>query len=577
MADLDFLYEIDAKLDGLLKMNQEVGKSIGALHKLDEATEHAGHASEHASRGHDKHAHSLINLGHQFEYAKNGLNEFAEAIGLVLAFEAVEKIVDKVKELGAEILGAAGKAERAEKSFKLLLGVQGGDELLEYLEDITKHTEFTNERLQGTAASLLRVGFAGEGLHRALAAALDIAALPGGNLEEALASLERLKRTGRVDNRTLGGIGFGENDFLKQLSARTGKPSDILKRDMEKGKLDVEEALESLYDLIHKRTGRALGAAGVEMSETLGARITHLRDAPEELYKTLSKTEAFDRLSGVIGKLGDMLNPSGEVGGKLAKSLEVLFTRAADLIEHIDFKAWGDRLIDFLDKLPQRLEDVEEVLSVFASVAKFLGGIVVDLGDELGRLAAVLFLAGEKVVEWVTGAYDTVVGVAERFFEAAAGIGKALWQGLKEGIAGGITAVLDTVSGLGDAVVGKLKGVLGIHSPSAVFAEMGEMSGEGYIRGLDRSADEIDAAVARSMSMADAVPAGAYPRPAGASGGFGPIQVTVHVETNVNATGHGGEGNAEQLGQQVAAHVESILPGALQSAFERMQLQAGSA
>jgi tape measure protein len=572
LEHLEFLLDLDAKVDGVVNMLDVLNKSVAALHKVEteanktEATLHKmDHASEHATRTHERHGASLWQLGHHFEYVKNGIHEFAEALGLVLAFEVLEKLVDKVKELGEEIIHAAAKAERAEKSFSLLLGVEGAEELLGYLEKITNHTEFANEKLRETAASLLRVGFAGEDLHRAMAAALDIAALPGGNIESALFALEQAKRTGKVENRTLRGLGFGEKDFLSQLSSRTGKPSDVLKKEMEKGKLDVTQSLETLYDLIHRRTGKALGAAGVAMSETLGARITHLKDVPEEIFKTLSKSEAFGRFSAKVGAIVEMLNPKGEIGGKLAKSLETLATRAVDVFEHIDFKKVGDYLVDFLEKLPARLETASEVLSVFASVFKTVAWFVDGVGTSIGELVAKIYLASTAVIDWVTGLYDTVVNAASRLFEAGANLGKAIWQGLKDGVMGGITYVTDAVGNMGDAIVGKLKGILGIHSPSTVFAGLGEMSGEGYLKGLDASMGQ----------MSDSVPTGAFARPA-SGGGFGPIQVTVNVTTNVGGgSAAGGEAAGEQIGHQVAAAVESLLPGALQSAFQRMQQEAG--
>src|SRR3954468_4678734 len=136
---LEFLFNIDAKLDGLMKLLEQTEKSTEALHKLDHATDQATHATEHADKAshhaagtHGKHGHALWQLGHQYEYVKNGIHEFAEAIGLIAAYEVIEKMVDKVVELGEEILRAAAKAERSQKSFELLLGTEGAQEFLDY-------------------------------------------------------------------------------------------------------------------------------------------------------------------------------------------------------------------------------------------------------------------------------------------------------------------------------------------------------------------------------------------------------------------------------------------------------------
>lgn len=52
-------------------------------------------------------------------------------------------------------------------------------------------------------------------------------------------------------------------------------------------------------------------------------------------------------------------------------------------------------------------------------------------------------------------------------------VGKNIVLGLWDGIASMITWVKDKISGFVGDIVGGIKGLLGIRSPSAVFAEMG--------------------------------------------------------------------------------------------------------
>lgn len=565
---LEFLLDLDAKVDGAVKLLGVLDRSIASLHKVGAETTKVeaalgklDKASAHGAETHKKHAGAAINLGHAFEGAKEKVHGLLEAMGLMLVFEGVHLLAEKVVELGSEILAAAGKAERAEKSFKLLLGADAGSELLEYVEGIAKHTEFTADELKSVTQSLLKAGFAAKDIPRALGAGLDIAAF-GGNAEQGLAgaleALEKLKRTGNIDDRKLGELGLGKADFLAELSKRTGVGVKTLTKQLDAGKVDVNESLEALYSLIAGRTGKDLGAAGVDMSTGLQARIKHLEDVPDEMFQALSKTEAFDHLSKKLGGLLEMLE--GPVGEKLAGSLEKLFTAAVNLVEQVDFAKWGDRVSDFLDKLPGRLETAGEVLEAFGKVFAFVSWAVQGIGTDLGELAAKLYLFPGQVLD------------------AAKAIGKAIWEGVRDGIMAGLTAVTDAVDSLGGAIVGKLKGVLGIHSPSVVFEGMGRMSGEGYVQGLDSSADRIDAAINRSLSMPDSVPAGAFARPVGGGAAPGPIQVTVNITTHVGPGGNdpGGAGSAEQIGAEVAKQVEAILPTALQSAFQRMGQEAGS-
>ncbi|HIW73335.1 MAG TPA: hypothetical protein H9684_03340 [Firmicutes bacterium] len=66
-------------------------------------------------------------------------------------------------------------------------------------------------------------------------------------------------------------------------------------------------------------------------------------------------------------------------------------------------------------------------------------------------------------------------------------IGKDIVNGLWEGITGGIQWLGEKVSGFFGGIVDGVKGVLGIASPSKVFAEIGEFSGEGFEEGFSAS------------------------------------------------------------------------------------------
>lgn len=587
LESLEFLLDLDAKMDGLVKGLDTIDKSVKALHDLDKtaektshavdhvahSTEHAGQASHAATGAHGKHSHAVWELGHQYEGAKEAVTEFAEGLGLVLAYEVVEKLVDKVKELGEEIIHAGTMAERTEKSFKLLLGDEGGEHILEYLEEIHHHTEFSLEKLQALAAGFVRVGIAGQGLRYAVAAAADLAAMPGGNLEEAAYALERIKRTGHIDNRTLGGVGFGEKDFLAQLAERTGKSAVVLKKEMEKGKLDADEALASLYDLIRKRTGKSLGTAAEGMSGLMGASITHLKEVPEELFKQIAKSPAFERLNQMIRELTERLDPKTELGGKFFKSMDQSLTHFVDALAKVDMDKFITDIGRLIEKGPALVDLLVKVAQATVTIAKATAWVYEHTVP--GQLVKGHFDAQDKAANLVDP--EKARASTRRLLgEASPGTGDAfirgkLWgEAIGDGAATGVEAkgpkVEDSTGRMaGDRAEGGFKKKLKIESPSKVFADMGRLSGEGYLEGLDGSL----------AAMPDIQPAGSFAKPAPIGGAGGPIQVTVNVTTNVGG-GHDGAAAGDEIGQQVATAVEAILPGALQSAFQRMQQEAGS-
>jgi tape measure domain-containing protein len=611
LESLEFLLDLDAKIDGMMGGLDAIDKSIKALHTLDktankvvDTTKHVEKASHGAAGAHGKHGHAVWQLGHQYEEAKKSAVAFAEAAGLVLAYEVIEKLVDKVKELGEEMVHVAAKAERTDTSFKLLLGEKGGEEMLEYLEELHKHTEFSKDALQGLAGSFLRVGFAGEGLKYAVAAAADLAALPGGNLDAAATSLEQAKRTGRVEGRTLRGLGFGEEDFLSQLAKRTGKSAEVLKKEMEKGKVDADQSLGALYDLIRKRTGAPLGDAAETMSKGMAAKLTHLKEVPEELFEELRKSPAWERLKGLIDNITVQLDPKSPMGLKFFEAMDKGLTRLVDAIDKIDM----NKLVDDFSHLVERLPAVIDLLIGAAKALLYFGKVTVWVYEHTvpgqilkNKLTPTYERDGAKLHETAARALDTVkpsdAGGHTRAHEAGGAnlhdvtsraldtvkpldaatqmrnqlwpVGKHGAEGLAAGLTHAIPKVKKAVAELGAETSGGLEDELEVDSPSRVFKRIGMMSGQGYLDGLDASMSRLP----------DSVPAGAFARPVapGGAAGGGPIQVTVHIETHVNGhDGGSGAGGAEELGQQVAAHVESILPGALQSAFQRMQQESGS-
>ncbi len=584
VESLEFLLDLDAKMDGLVKGLDTLDKSVKALHDLDKsadkathsvdhlahATEHAGNASHGAAGAHGKHGHAVWELGHQYEGAKHAVSEFAEGLGLVLAYEVVEKLVDKVKELGEEIIHAGTMAERTEKSFKLLLGDEGGEHILEYLEAIHHHTEFSLEKLQALAAGFVRVGIAGQGLRYAVAAAADLAAMPGGNLEEAASALERIKRTGHVDNRTLGGVGFGEQDFLAQLAKRTGKSAVVLKKEMEQGKLDADQSLASLYDLIRKRTGKPLGAAAEGMSTLMGASLTHLKEVPEELYKQIAKSPAFERLNQFIRDLTERLDPKTPLGMRFFESMDKSLSKFVDALQKVDM----GRLIEDVGKLIEKGPALVDLILKLAQAIVIVGKATAWVYEHTvpGQLLKGHFDAQDKAARLVDP--EKAREATRKLLDdgspgPAASIrgqlwGKAMGDGVIKGVEERTPDVKGATTEMGEAAHGGMKKEIKAESPSKVFRDLGRMSGEGYLEGLDGSL----------AAMPDIQPAGSFAKPAPMGGAGGPIQVTVNVTTNVGGSAGGEAG--EQIGQQVATAVEAILPSALESAFQRMQQEAGS-
>lgn len=82
--------------------------------------------------------------------------------------------------------------------------------------------------------------------------------------------------------------------------------------------------------------------------------------------------------------------------------------------------------------------------------------------------------------------------------------GLNLIKGLWEGISGAAGWLYEKISGFCSGVVDKVKGFFGVHSPSRVFAEIGEYLDAGLAEGIEDNADmALDAMTALSDGVAN--------------------------------------------------------------------------
>lgn len=91
---------------------------------------------------------------------------------------------------------------------------------------------------------------------------------------------------------------------------------------------------------------------------------------------------------------------------------------------------------------------------------------------------------------------DTRLGLPdEEFIE----MGRSVTEGLQSGIEAGKSGVIETIRAMCMSVVETAKSALDIHSPSRAFAYLGEMSGEGYITGWEKTMENIDSVITDSL------------------------------------------------------------------------------
>lgn len=142
--------------------------------------------------------------------------------------------------------------------------------------------------------------------------------------------------------------------------------------------------------------------------------------------------------------------------------------------------------------------------------AQFLSGLAGQLSQVPGRVAE--FLAGviSTVIGWVTQFASNATSAASQFASNLIGglasipgqvtsIGSNIIQGLVNGVTGAAGKLINAVKGaVGDAIEGA-KNLLGIHSPSRVFREIGQYTMQGAALGVDDDADLLSKSTDNAM------------------------------------------------------------------------------
>lgn len=142
--------------------------------------------------------------------------------------------------------------------------------------------------------------------------------------------------------------------------------------------------------------------------------------------------------------------------------------------------------------------------------AQFLSGLAGQLSQVPGRVAE--FLAGviSTVIGWVTQFASNATSAASQFASnlinglasipgQVTSIGSNIIQGLVNGVTGAAGKLIDAVKGaVGDAIEGA-KNLLGIHSPSRVFREIGQYTMQGAALGVDDDADLLSKSTDNAM------------------------------------------------------------------------------
>jgi hypothetical protein len=558
---LSYMVSIDAQTRGLDDLNKKLERTNAAIPKTDIGLKKLSSTIGGMVVNVGNANGAIATLGgataESLGAGAAAAGALAGGIGLVVA--AAGAAVFATKKFTDAIIDAAADDERGDLAFKLRFGEEGAKNLLGWIERINHHTEFTKNQLEGWTLELGRAGITASEMDTFIAAAGDLAAMSGdkvGGMSAAISALSRASLTGKLEGRTLMGLGIGVRQ-LQQLPEFSGKTEKQLTKVMTEGNLTKNQVLR----IIAGADGM-LGDSAVEAGNTLEAKLKNLRELPKMFFETFKDSAAFEKLKGLLDVVFDKFNPEGEQGQRLMATLGTVFDRLGSAIEKVDIDQLSRRFGDFLDTGLRVIGGVYEAAGAFASFASWASRAyesVKPLVDVVRALANPL----DAILRLRSGDF----GEAGK---EAFGAGANLVSGFAAGISSAVGSVKESIVGIGTSAIGSLKNALGIRSPSVVFRGLGQMTGAGFIQGLESSlsTSSLDAA----MGGALAVEGPSTPRRLAGGVLGGPVSVALELNVNVGAGG----GDAREQGDIIAARVRDILPSALMSAFDLIRAEQGA-
>ncbi|MDN2717821.1 phage tail protein [Janthinobacterium sp. SUN120] len=315
------------------------------------------------------------------------------------------------------------------------------------------------------------------------------------------------------------------------------------------------------------------------MLNPIGLAVTAIAGAAYLIYKYWEPIKGF--FSGIWSHIKTAF--AGGIGG-----VSALIVNWSPL--GLFYRAFAGVLGWFGIALPAKFTDfgasiLQRITASWAPIAGFIADIWARLRTVCaGGMGSITAL----IINW------SPVGV---FYQAFAGVmswfgiklpaqftefGANILRGLVNGITGSMGAVKDAISNAGSSTIAWFKEKLGIHSPSRVFAQLGDYTMQGLAVGLDRSEGAPIAKVSGlaqrltklgagiAIGTATALPASAFDTRAPlAQGGFGAgmtiqgdrIEITIQAQagSDPQAIARAVYAAMEQRDREKAARIRSSL------------------
>jgi TP901 family phage tail tape measure protein len=159
-----------------------------------------------------------------------------------------------------------------------------------------------------------------------------------------------------------------------------------------------------------------------------------------------------------------------------------------------------------VDALPRLIEALPKIISGIINFITNNLPLIIDMGIKIIlQLAVGLIKAIPQLVAAIPQIITAIITGIGKAAISIVQVGKNIVTGLWNGISSMVSWIKDKISGFVGGIVSGVKGVLGIKSPSTVFAGIGDNMaiglGEGFDKAMNKVSDDIEEAIPRDFDV----------------------------------------------------------------------------
>lgn len=456
-----------------------------------------------------------------------GMQDLAQSAQLLMSFGmSAEEAQKHMQDLGDISQGNAEKFKSLTLAFAQMssTGKLTGQDLMQMinagfnpLEEISRKTgksigELKDEMSKGAiSADMVAEAFAsataeGGRFYGSMATQSKTFSGQMATLEDGVASLKGQLAEG-MTNMLSGTVLPMVNGWVDELSA-------ALAQDGIQGLLNVfggilEEAVQFLAEQLPK-AAEAASRMVISLAQGITSALPQITQAAVMLLMTLVKgiVETLPELAAAgVQMIAILVSGIAEALPELIPAIVMaVILIAKTLLNNLDkvmeaaFKIIEGLAQGLIAALPKLIEALPEVITAITDYITANLPLMVEMGIALviqltaGLIKAIPQLAAslpQIVAAIVIGIGKAAVSIVE--------IGKNIVLGLWNGIASMISWVKDKISIFVSEIVGSIKGLLGIRSPSAVFAEMGANMALGIGEGFNNNMAQVKKGMENSI------------------------------------------------------------------------------